>query len=187
MTTTNKSLNQPAINSSGWGPPLNDNADYIDAAFGGDVTINVTGATATPIPLTVSQYRNLIIKFSGLLTANVTYQIPSGVGGQWVVQHVATGAYTITVASLGGGTSTELPLGYSLIVSDGDNIGVPASAGGGGGATGGGTDEIFFENGQTVNFDYTIPDGKNAMSAGPITISSGVTVTVGAGEVWTVV
>ena len=55
------------------------------------------------------------------------------------------------------------------------------------GATGGGSDQIFYENGQTVTADYTITDGKNAMSAGPITINSGITVTVGTGETWTVV
>jgi hypothetical protein len=59
--------------------------------------------------------------------------------------------------------------------------------GGVGGATGGGNDRVFWENGQTVTTSYTISDGTNAMSAGPITINSGVTVTVGAGEVWTVV
>jgi len=55
------------------------------------------------------------------------------------------------------------------------------------GATGGGSDEIFYENGQTVTTNYTITNGKNAMSAGPITIDSGVTVTVGAGETLTIV
>jgi len=55
------------------------------------------------------------------------------------------------------------------------------------GATGGGSDEIFWENGQNVTTNYTITNGKNAMSAGPITIDSGVTVTVGSGETWTVV
>ena len=57
----------------------------------------------------------------------------------------------------------------------------------GGGATGGGSDEIFYENGQTVTTNYTITNNNNAMSAGPITINSGVTVTVGSGETWTVV
>lgn len=57
----------------------------------------------------------------------------------------------------------------------------------GGGATGGGSDEVFFENGQNVTTNYTITNGKNAMSAGPITVDSGVTVTVGAGETWTVI
>lgn len=57
----------------------------------------------------------------------------------------------------------------------------------GGGATGGGTDEVFQENGQTVNFDYTITTNKNAVSAGDITIMSGVTVTVPSGSRWVIV
>ena len=57
----------------------------------------------------------------------------------------------------------------------------------GGGATGPGTDAIFWENDQTVSDDYTITNNKNAGSFGPITVASGKTVTVGAGEVWTVV
>ena len=55
------------------------------------------------------------------------------------------------------------------------------------GATGGGSDQIFYENGQTITSDYTITNGKNAGSFGPITINSGVTVTVGAGETYTIV
>ena len=51
----------------------------------------------------------------------------------------------------------------------------------------GANDDIFWENGQNVTSNYTITNGKNAMSAGPITINSGVTVTVGAGETWTVI
>ena len=52
---------------------------------------------------------------------------------------------------------------------------------------GGGSNKVFFENDTNVTADYTITDGKNAMSAGPITIDNGVTVTVGTGETWTVV
>lgn len=46
---------------------------------------------------------------------------------------------------------------------------------------------VFYENSQTVTADYTITAGKNAMSAGPITINTGVTVTVPTGSVWTIV
>jgi hypothetical protein len=60
-------------------------------------------------------------------------------------------------------------------------------AGAGGGATGGGTDQVFFENDQTVTTDYTIPGTKNAGTFGPITVNSGVTVTVSSGAVWTVI
>jgi len=57
----------------------------------------------------------------------------------------------------------------------------------GGGAKGGGTDAIFYENGQTVTTDYTLTSNTNAMSAGPISINSGITVTVPSGAVWTIV
>ena len=68
------------------------------------------------------------------------------------------------------------------LYGDGSNLtGISA------GATGGGSDEVFYENDQTVTSNYTITNGKNAMAAGPITINSGVTVTVGSGETLTIV
>ena len=96
-----------------------------------------------------------------------------------------TGTCTATTFSGSGASLTSLPAGNltgTLPAIDGSNLtGISA------GATGGGSDEIFYENGQTVTTDYTITNGKNAMSAGPITIDSGVTVTVGAGETLTIV
>ena len=56
----------------------------------------------------------------------------------------------------------------------------------GGGATGGGGDTVFVENSRVVTTNYTIPAGKSAESVGPITINSGVTVTVSSGERWVV-
>ena len=56
-----------------------------------------------------------------------------------------------------------------------------------GGASGGGTDQVFYENDQSVTEDYTIGTNKNAMSAGPITINSGATVTIPSGSTWTIV
>ena len=57
----------------------------------------------------------------------------------------------------------------------------------GGGATGGGTDQVFYTNDQSVSTDFTLVGTLNAMSAGPITIARGVTVTVSSGATWTVV
>jgi hypothetical protein len=57
----------------------------------------------------------------------------------------------------------------------------------GGQPTGGGSDKIFFTNSQVVTTNYTLPAGKNAMSSGPVTINSGVTVTIPAGASWAVV
>ena len=74
--------------------------------------------------------------------------------------------------------------GYALVS---DASGTLSWAAAGGGANGNGSNEIFWENDQTVPGDYTITNGKNAGSFGPIEIGSGVTVTVGSGETWTVV
>ena len=55
------------------------------------------------------------------------------------------------------------------------------------GAALGAIDGIFYENSTTVSEDYTITSGKNAVSAGPVTVDSGVTVTVPSGSRWAVV
>jgi hypothetical protein len=57
----------------------------------------------------------------------------------------------------------------------------------GSGAQGGANNPVFFENDQTVTQSYTITTNKNAMSAGAITIDTGVTVTVPTGSNWTIV
>lgn len=57
----------------------------------------------------------------------------------------------------------------------------------GGGATGGGSDKVFVETDQVATSDYTITTGKNAVSAGPVAIGTGVTVTVPSGSTWVVV
>jgi hypothetical protein len=48
-------------------------------------------------------------------------------------------------------------------------------------------DGCIYENSQTISNNYTISTNKNAMSAGPITIASGVTVTVPSGSTYTIV
>jgi len=74
--------------------------------------------------------------------------------------------------------------GYALVSDTNGNLRWDVA---GAGAQGGGNDNIFWENDQTVTQNYEISNGHNAGSFGPIEIQSGVTVTVGAGETWTVV
>lgn len=45
----------------------------------------------------------------------------------------------------------------------------------------------IYENTQTVTSSYTITSGSSAMSSGPITLSSGVTVTIPVGSRWVIV
>ena len=54
-------------------------------------------------------------------------------------------------------------------------------------AIGSGSNGVFLENGQTVAENYTISTGKNAISAGPIMIDSGITVTIPSGSTWSIV
>jgi hypothetical protein len=42
-------------------------------------------------------------------------------------------------------------------------------------------------NSQTVSADYTIAAGNNGMSAGTVSVNSGITVTIASGSVWTVI
>ena len=81
-------------------------------------------------------------------------------------------------------TTNPAVAGYALISTDTSGT---LSWGVAGGATGGGTNQVFWENDQTITTSYAITNGKNAGSFGPITINSGVTVTVGSGETWSVV
>ena len=48
-------------------------------------------------------------------------------------------------------------------------------------------DGCIYENSQTISNNYTISTNKNALSAGPITIANGVTLTIPSGSVYTIV
>jgi len=129
--TTNKSIEKPGNGDyvNDWNVPVNTDWNIIDQAFGGTTSLNVTGVSTTPVNLTINSvnaalsYQSLLLTISGTLSNNVTYTIPSGVGGQWIVANGTTGAFNVIIASLGGGTSYAPPQGYkTIIVSDGTNI-----------------------------------------------------------------
>jgi hypothetical protein len=73
--------------------------------------------------------------------------------------------------------------GYALKSDGAGNL----SWGLAGGALGSGTNQIFYENDQAVTGNYSITAGKNAMTAGPVTVNSGITVTVPSGSYWSIV
>lgn len=123
MATANKGLEQPALNATNWNTPLNTNFGVLDAALGGVTTKSVTGVGASPVVLTASEYQKLILNFTGVLTSNVTYQVPSGVGGEWIVSNNTTGSFTLTIGNVAGGASTTVASGTRRsIYSDGTNV-----------------------------------------------------------------
>lgn len=169
--------------------------NVVQVASGPDATETLTNKTLTSPTLTAPV---LGTPASGTLT-NCT-GLPVAGGG--------TGAATAATARVNLGTETsttgsaKIPVGteaqrdgspaagyFRFNSTLGKFEGYSGTAWGsvGGGATGGGSDEVFIENGQTVTTDYTLTTGKNAISAGPITINSGVTVTIPSGQNWVIV
>ena len=160
-TTTNKSLNEPASGSFNWDTPLNTNFSYLDQAFGSTTNLNPSSGGAT---LTSTQYIPLILKIGNNTpsTNPVTYTIPSGVGGQWIIINNVASSNTqaIVFASGGGGTSVTVPNGGTVtaIVSDGTNI-YPTS--------------ITSVSGGTTGLTYT---GSSALTmAGTLNVANGGT------------
>lgn len=124
--TANKSLEKPGNGDyvDTWNVPVNGDMDVIDQAFGGVTNLNATSGSAT---LTDTQYRSLILNISGAIAAPVTYTIPSGIGGQWIVRNTTTdssgGPHAVTIVSGGGGTSVALDRNVNInVYSDGTNI-----------------------------------------------------------------
>jgi hypothetical protein len=124
--TTNKVIEKPGNGDyvDTWNVPANTDFDIIDQAFGGSTSLNATSGSAT---LSAAQYRSLFINISGAISAGVTYTIPSGVGGQWIVYNSTTdasgGPWTITIVSGGGGTSVVIPRSTRImVVCDGTNV-----------------------------------------------------------------
>lgn len=190
-TLTNKTLTAPTVNnpvvtggsinntpiggttrSTGAFTTLDANGNVILGDAAGD-TVTVNG-TAT--------FVNGAVGVGGAAATSAQLDVQSTTKG-FLPPRMTTTQRDAIVSPANGLTIYNTTLNRMEIYSTAAVAWVPVGAG----ATGGGSDQIFWENGQTVTTNYTITDGKNAMSAGPITINSGVTVTVGDGEVWTIV
>lgn len=162
----------------------NFSAGTITAALSGNATTattatNQSGGTVNATTVTASGSASLN---GGVSTTTIAYS------GE--VSSTATSALQVpvgTTAQRPTGANGKVRFNTTLNEYEGFNATTGVWDSLGGGAQGGGTDSIFYENGQTVNTNYTVVAGKNAMSAGPITIANGVTVTVATGARWVVV
>jgi hypothetical protein len=122
-----------------------------------------------------SKWTNLAGTLTGFLRLGLTGVRLKNSAGSLLVRNALDSADAVVLPqSLGTGTRD----GTKYLRDDGTYKPV---------ARGGGTNGVFYENDITVTDDYTITTGKNAISAGPITIDDGVTVTVPDGSTWSVV
>lgn len=95
-TSANKALTLPANGEyiGTWDQPLNGDLTILDSALGGVTRLNATSGNAT---LTAAQYQPLTLNVTGTIAADVTYTIPAGIGGQWVVQNLTSGGYNVII------------------------------------------------------------------------------------------
>lgn len=133
-----------------------------------DEKLNLTGGTLTGNVLLDNQ-------------SDLRFGEATGHGGNWVAFQAPTTIAANVTWTLPNADATVS--GHALKSDAAGNL----SWGTAGGAAGGGTDDIFYENSQTVTTNYTISTNKNAMTAGPVTINSGVTVTIPSGSSWVVI
>lgn len=158
-------------------------SDKIDpSAFTDSVGSTSTSTIATPNSVkTAYDLANAALpKSGGTVTGNVTFQQNITLSGTGFLDlPVGTTAQRPLVPAIG---MIRFNTDIAQFEGYGSSWGVL-----GGGAVGGGPDRVFIENDQTVTTNYTLTANRNAVTAGPVTINSGVTVTIPSGSVWSIV
>ena len=161
-----------------------------DLNMGGNKISNVADPTVGTDVVTKDYLDTFSFNPAG--TGNVDFTGNITVAGTAVFSSDVT-INTTTALTIPDGTEAERPTGVTGMIRFNTDItqfeGYNGSSWSsiGGGATGGGADTVFFENNNAVTTNYELTANKNAVSAGPITINSGVTVTVPSGQSWVIV
>ena len=145
------------------------------AAIGGSntqVQFNNSGVLGGPANLT---WNGTTLAVTGAVTATADSAFTS------------TGALTIPVGTTAQQPGTPATGMLRFNSTDASFEGYDGSAWG---SIGGGSNITplgLWENAALISANYTVGTGNNALSAGPITVASGVTVTVPSGSTWVVV
>ena len=84
----------------------------------------------------------------------------------------------VKLETASGGVTVTGTVAATSYTGDGSNLTGVASAV---------ADGCIYENSQTISNNYTISTNKNALSAGPITIANGVTLTIPSGSTYVIV
>jgi hypothetical protein len=120
--------------------------------------------------------------FAAIGNGNITYYTIAGqTGSEW---EVGIGTYTSSGTTLARTTVLSSSNSGSLVNFSAGTKDVFCTYPSSKSVTG---SQGYAENDATISANQTITTGRNAMSAGPITIATSVTVTVPTGSTWTVV
>ena len=162
LTTINTNADNRIVTGSGTADTLNAETNF---TYDGNLLLDIKNAgTASSIKVILRNVQMLTIteiKVCGLMLVHTT-------GGPWTLTLPTDGDADEFLKTNGSGVSTWAA--------------VPAGA-----PTGGGTEKVFYENENAVDTDYTLTTNFNAVTAGPVTVAVGVTITVPAGQAWVIV
>ena len=133
------------------------------------------GTTGTALSSTVA---------NGTTTPVITLQVPTASAtnrgalssADWTTFNGKANAFTYTTNYIPFGQGTTTPNQSANLTFDGTTQSAPVQRASNGIVT----------NNKTIGTSFTIPATDNAMSSGPVTLSSGVTVTVSSGSRWVV-
>lgn len=176
-----------------WGSTVNASlTQLIEDSIAGSVSQSVTSAdwTLTTTAGGVSNQARLAVLIATGAPGTTRYIYAPQQSKMYVVINNCTDQSTVYIC---GGTSSSPTTGVSVDALSSVLVAWDSTASdfvkiaGGAGASGTGNNQVFFQNDLNVTGSYTIPTGKNAGTFGPVTINSGVDVTVPSGSVWTVV
>jgi hypothetical protein len=185
-------------------------------AVTGDASFNSTGQVKLPNGTTAQRSATPALGSVRFNTTLQSFEGYTSYSGQTIssITHVTTTATLTTAANhnlttgtfvtVSGATPVEYNGTFSITVVDATSftytmLATPSGSASpvgsyrvgvwgqiGGGATGNGGDQVFVENNQVITASYQIPVGRNASTVSPITINSGVVVTVPSGSRWVV-
>jgi hypothetical protein len=92
-------------NAGTWGTKTNTNLNLIQQAIAGFQSIDVAAADVTLVmtDASISNARNMVLKFTGTLTANRTVNLPDNIEKFYILQDATThGAFTLTFKTVSG-------------------------------------------------------------------------------------
>ena len=151
-------INLPGVNSAG-----NQNTSGTAAGLSATLAVGSGGTGATSLTA------------NGVLIGN----------GTSAVTAVDMSTKGSLLAGDGSGNPSTLGVGtndFVLTADSSEATGLKWAAAAAAGATGAGGDQVFVENERVVTTSYTLSTNKSAMCVGPLTLNSGVTVTIPSGE-----
>jgi hypothetical protein len=118
---------------------------------------------------------------AGTITASLSGNATSATTAT-TATNIAGGSAGRIPYNTGAGTTAFVAVGTSGQVLQSNGTSAPSWAAASGPQAGG----VIYENSLVISSSYTLTAGKNGMSVGPITVSSGASVTVPSGQRWIV-